>query len=203
MPQSFRLKAACLRPCGLPSGEDGLGREKRNRRPWRGPADAQRPPHGGDYSALGNERARPLAFPRGQERKRSASLSCHAAQKTAPLHGATPTDALRADLRAQRASGKERGESASGLAQKRRTLRSAAGQSATLEIPAHHFRLLIVTGIGQDLGLGPRQRIELVAVRQRRLGPKFAKLCQSLRKIALRQYCGPAVVWLHKSEIPQ
>jgi len=30
--------------------------------PWRGPAGAQRPPHGGVYSGFGNERAKPLVF---------------------------------------------------------------------------------------------------------------------------------------------
>jgi hypothetical protein len=68
----------------------------------------------------------------------------------------------------QRASGKERGESASGSGQKCRTLRSEAGQSATLEIPAHHFPLLIVTRMGRDYRPGSRQRIERVA---RRVAP--------------------------------
>ena len=39
----------------------------------------------------------------------------------------------------------------------------SAGQSATLEIPAHFSALLIVTRMGRDYRPGPRQRIERVA----------------------------------------
>ena len=79
----------------------------------------------------------------------------------------------------QRASGKERGKSASESGQKCRTLRSAAGQSATLEIPAQHSPLLIVTRMGRDYMPGVRMRIERVA---RRVVPEihyYSHLLQS------------------------
>ena len=41
----------------------------------------------------------------------------------------------------------------------------SAGQSASLNPPAHHFPLLIVTRMGWDYRPGPRQRIERVARR--------------------------------------
>jgi hypothetical protein len=73
--------------------------------------------------------------------------------ETAPLHGATPTDALRRQASPCRslresaapakgrstdrsqASGKARGKSASESAQRHRALRSVAGQSASSKIP--------------------------------------------------------------------
>jgi hypothetical protein len=111
-----------MRLC-LPARMGGGG--KAESLPWRGPEGAQRPPLGGDYSALGNERAKPLAFPSIGKRRRLASPSRHAAQATAPLHGATPAGRPARGPVGQRASGQSRGKSASGSGQKYRTLRSA------------------------------------------------------------------------------
>ena len=104
--------------------------------PWRGPAGAQRPPHGGDYSASGNERAKPLAFPPGKETApiRCSQRRASGSLKRAPSHGATPPVRCRQAERTTRLlprrgsaaveasarpalTGKERGESASGSAQ--------------------------------------------------------------------------------------
>jgi hypothetical protein len=62
---------ACGHAACLPARMGGGGKAESS--PWRGPAGAQRPPHGGDYSASGNERAKPLAFPPIRKRRRSAS----------------------------------------------------------------------------------------------------------------------------------
>ncbi len=79
-----------------------------------------------------------------------------------PLHGATQTGGVPASrardqaaaptaqrrqskrTRARRSHGKERGKSASGSAQRLRTLRSAAGKSAAIKIP-HRFRPPLLT----------------------------------------------------------
>ena len=98
-------------PCGLPSGEDGRGRENRKPMPWRGPAGAS-PPPGGICFGFGNERAKPLAFPRQGSRKRSAQTNGTPARREAagrPARGPV----------GQRASGNERERSACGSAQNR------------------------------------------------------------------------------------
>jgi hypothetical protein len=56
-------------------------------------------------------------------------------------------------MRVSRPHGKERGKSASGSARKHRTLRSAAGKSASLDSPAHFHTLPIVTRGAKTTGL--------------------------------------------------
>ena len=118
------------------------GEGKPNRRPWRGPAGAQRPPHGGGYSALGTRGQSPWRSHAIRRTEASASRSRIAAQErrprtarrrraawrraertTRPLRKAQRRQSQRA--RERRPFGKERGESASGSARKRRALRSA------------------------------------------------------------------------------
>lgn len=166
-------------------GWEGEGKPKST--PWRGPAGAQQPPHGGVYFGFGNERAKPLAFPPIRKRRRSASPK--------PLRGTNNGTLARRDaagwcVRAtvrQRPSGKERGKSASGSAQKRRALRSAiaAGKSASLKPPAHHPPLPIVTRMGRDYRPGSRQRIERVA----RQGSSSG--CNSIRLKGLNNRASP------------
>jgi hypothetical protein len=102
-------------------------------------ASGRSPPHGGGYFCFGNERAKPLAFPSIRRRRRSASPSRHAAQATAPLHRATPAGRPAPGPVGQWASGKERGKSASGSAQKRRTLRSAKRGKERVLSPSRSF----------------------------------------------------------------
>ena len=116
-------RTACgMRPA-FRRGWEGEG--KLNRHPWRGPADAQRPPHGGDYSALGTRGQSPW---RSHTIKRKEAVSRPLPRcgiTTAPLHKTTPAGRPAPGPVGQRASGKESGKSASGSAQKHRTLRSA------------------------------------------------------------------------------
>jgi hypothetical protein len=91
---------------------------------WRGPAGAPRPPHGGNYSALGNERAKPLAFPLIRKRRRQPPLAATRHNSGTLARRDAAGWCARATMR-QRPSGKERGKSASGSAQRSRTLRSA------------------------------------------------------------------------------
>lgn len=62
--------------CGIrPAFRQGWkGEGKPMSMPWRGPAGAQQPPHGGVYFGLGNERAKPLAFLPIKEMEATASL---------------------------------------------------------------------------------------------------------------------------------
>ena len=160
---SAESRTACgMRPA-FRRGWEGEGKPKSM--PWRGPAGAQRPSHGGVYFGLGNERARPLVFLLKPRNSAGQALSDtrSGSSTTAPSHGATQTGDVPASrardkavartaappskrARARRSSGKERGESASGSAQRRRALRSA--QRGTERVPkrsrssspAHHPR---------------------------------------------------------------
>ena len=160
-----------MRLC-LPARMGGGGKAEST--PWRGPAGAQRPPHGGAI-LLWEREGKALGVPTpSNERRRSASLSRSAAQVTAPLHGATPTGdvaASRAPTRPvrHRRSSASRSECAAGVRTARREARapagqrkvsapsrSAAGKSATAKksrsfsrAPDHHPK-------GQDYRLGAR-----------------------------------------------
>ena len=176
-----------MRLC-LPARMGGGGKAEST--PWSGPAGAQRPPHGGNYSASGNERAKPLAFPLNKETEAISLPQPQRGIQTAPSHGATQTGGVAASeagtrLLSQKDSAASARESAPVARPARREARvpagqptdsapsrSAAGKSATLEIPAHlealaPFTLLIVTGTAKTTGLGSLKRIERVAVRQR------------------------------------
>lgn len=162
------------------------GEEKPKSMPWRGPAGAQRPPHGGVYFGLGNERAKPLVFRSSQGtapirrfRRREADhqkrhprtarrrrMMCRYAEcATRPLRVSAAPPSKRA--RARRSSGKERGESAWGSALKRRALRSAKRGTERAHKPSRSSSstLPIVTRMGRDYRPGARQRIERVARR--------------------------------------
>ena len=132
-------------------GEDGRGRVSRIVALAR--ASGQSPPHGGNYSALGNERAKPLAFPPIRKRSRSGSHNRNAAQATAPLHGATPTNGVRAQLCASAHRARRDASVPAGQSKNAPPSRSVAGKSATSENPAHFPALLIVTGTARTSGL--------------------------------------------------
>ncbi len=136
-----------MRLC-LPARMGGGGKAEST--PWRGPAGAQRPPHGGGYSALGTRGQSPWRSRSDKETEASASLSRNAAQngalarrdadgrrdcKPSARQGCCATAQRRQSKRARvsRPPGKERGESTSGSGRKRRALRSA--QRGTERVP--------------------------------------------------------------------
>lgn len=80
---SFRLKAALPAACGLPSGEDGRGRESRIDALARASGRAATATRGRLF-CFGDERAKPLAFPRRSATEATASLSRASGTKTAP-----------------------------------------------------------------------------------------------------------------------
>lgn len=119
--------------------------------PWRGPAGAQRLPHGGGYSALGTRGQSPWRSTQSQRTEAAASLSRVAAQERHPRNGATQPAAWRRAERATRPlresaapqteasarpppAGKERGESACGSAQKRRSLRVRRRRAQAVDV---------------------------------------------------------------------
>ena len=135
---------AWLQPCRLPSGKDGRGRGNRKSMPWRGPAGVS-PPPGGVYLRFREREGEALGVLVRGSRQRSA-------QRTAPLGGAKPPDALRAGHVGQRASGNEAAKSACGLAQEYRDRRSAqrGTERVRQKLPLNLNLLLIITLMGQD-----------------------------------------------------
>lgn len=108
----------------------------------------------GNYSALGNERAKPLAFP--LNKGNGAGQAPSAAMRHIGRHPCTvrrQPDALRAGLWASGRPVSREARVPAGQNKKAAPSRSAAGKSVTLENPAHLFTLLIVTGTAKTTGL--------------------------------------------------
>jgi hypothetical protein len=124
-----------MRLC-LPARMGGGGKAEST--PWSGPAGAQRPPHGGDYSALGNERAKPLAFPPNRNGGDQAPPAATRQRQRHPCATRRQSDVLRPGLWA---SGRPASRGARAPAgQLKNTAPSgarSAGKSATSENPAH------------------------------------------------------------------
>ncbi len=168
-------------------GWEGEGKPKSM--PWRGPAGAQRPPHGGVYFGFGNERAKPLAFPHNHENGGVSLPQPHRGSRMAPSQRRDADDRRGGEPSARQGccanrSAASRSERAPAARSARREARAPAGQhenaaplgarsageSASLRPPAHFtaalpFPLPIVTRMGRDYRPGSRQRIERVARR--------------------------------------
>ena len=148
--------------------------------PWRGPAGAQRPPHGGRYSALGTRGQSPWRSHTIRRTEASASLSRAAAQERRPRNGATRSAAWRrAERRARplrhRRSAADRSEREAAARPARREARAPAGQHedaapsgarsagerASLETPAHFTAAL--PPYASDRHRRPRRRRRLGA----------------------------------------
>ena len=87
------------------------------------------------------------------ERSRSGSLSRNAAQATAPLHGAAPTDGARAQLCASAHPARREARAPAGPPKNTAPSKSAAEKSAALHPPSHFPTLLIDTGTDKTTGL--------------------------------------------------
>lgn len=152
--------------------------------PWRGPAGAPATATRGRLFRFGKREGKALGVPAQRKQRRSGAQEQRSGSPTtAPSHGATPTGDVTASraptrllrkaqrrlskrARVRRSPGKERGESASGSAQKRRALRSAKRGKERVRQPSRlSSPLPIVTRTGRDYRPGPRQRIERVARR--------------------------------------
>ena len=129
-----------------PSDEGGKERENRNRCPGAG--QREQPATRGQLFRFGNDREKPMAF--HQDRKSIQQTHRHPCTSEAagrPASGPV----------GQRTSGNERGKSASGSAQKIRTLRSrptACGTECVHQASRSASLLLIVTRMGRDYRRG-------------------------------------------------
>lgn len=137
---SAESRTAC--GIGLPSGKDGRGRENRNRCPDAGKR-ARSDRHTGRLIRFREREGKALGVPANQRSGGDSLPSPRSGKKTVLSHGATQTGGVAASrakdegvapqaqprrpqrARDRRPFGKERGESASGSARKRRALRSA------------------------------------------------------------------------------
>ena len=178
-----------MRLC-LPARMGGGG--KAESLPWRGPAGATRPPHGGGYSALGTRgqspwRSRltgnwagqaPLSrsaaynrHPRMARRRRVVWRQAKREQGCCPKGIAPPVPAK------ARPSPDRQGEKRECQRVSSKTPhpheRAARDRVRRWKLPLIFLRAPDRHQNGQDLRLGPRQRIEQVAARQRQsLFPK-------------------------------
>ena len=88
--------------------------------------------HSGAAILLWEREGKALGVPKpSNERRRSASLSRNAAQATAPLHGATQTDGVRALLCVSAHPARREARAPAGQLKEAAPSRSAAGKSAT------------------------------------------------------------------------
>ena len=140
-----------MRLC-LPARMGGGG--KAESLPWRGPADATRPPHGGRLFCFGKREGEALGVPNNKRnRAGQAPISRDAATITAPLHGATQRGGVRAQPCASAHRARREARMPAGQLKDSAPSRSAAGKSATLKTPAHYPTLLIVTRRAKTTGL--------------------------------------------------
>lgn len=160
-----------MRLC-LPARMGGGGKAEST--PWRGPAGAQRPPHGGGYSASGTRGQSPwrsrsikgteaISLPQpqcgidnGTLARRDANGRCDG--KQSEDKDVVPSAQRRQSKRkrGRRSPGKERGKSASGSAQRLRTLKERSGKECGLRKSRSFSYAPNRNPKGQDYRLGAR-----------------------------------------------
>jgi hypothetical protein len=165
--------------CGSAFRRGWEGEGKLNRRPGAG-QQARSDRHTGvtillwerEGKALGvpaYKQTEPVRLQRSQELEAISLPKSPRGKTTAPLQGAKPAGRSAPGPVGQRTSGHERCKSASGSANKRRSLESVRSQCSTLKSSRSTGYLLFHAPDrnpeGQDYRLGSRQRIEQVAVR--------------------------------------
>ena len=180
---SAESRTACgMRPA-FRRGWEGEGKPKSM--PWRGPAGAQATATRGRLFRFGEREGKALGVPAEptiapvRRSPRRAADHQQRRPRTARRRRVTCRRAECATRLLREAQRRRRSERASGAHPARREARApagqhqdaapsgarSAGQSASLNLPAHSSPLPIVTRMGRDYRPGPRQRIERVARR--------------------------------------
>ena len=142
--------------------------------PWRGPAGAQRPPHGAAI-LLWEREGKALGVPAKQERSRQAPSAASRHQHRHPCTARSQPDGVRAQLCVSAHPAMREARVPAGQDRRLRTLKERSGKERVRLNPRSAGLLLIVTRMGRDYRPGSRQRTEQVA---RRAAPLAGQLEQ-------------------------